>query len=1517
VGLSEELEGLRLASRRAVSIVIKASPPEFDALVDGLDDLLAEAFGVEASSQLAAVASEIAALEGAPSARWNAAQKKIAALQASLEEFGGALPDEVAAGAGRFLATAYRLGQSEVYQPIGWGDPSFAQADRDALAGLHASGLYWIGKRYGEALDQGKLLAEVQAMIEAGDGRQAGGRRLAAAFAGEISRSRSYWSGLAATVATRSRSFGALSAMEQAGASFYEFVNPLDERTSAVCRHLDGTIFPVKGGILLREKLLDLKDPEAWKAASPWPRLADVIDAGGSRRSPDELMAKGIAWPPLHFHCRSQITVRIWLPLAEEELDPLGSVDPAAPPPPGKPKKIKPAPTAPEPAGPPPWTPSLPSQLLPLGSFQGVGGKVVETSVSTRYRAWKSSIQLLGYTEAEADAAIKIEAMADAIIANDSAAVFAILAKHPPAVPFPGPFATWPPGGSAAFPGADAAMDALAKIPTFQGKDGPDEGAYDVLEAWLKDQGYKAEERDALMGLTKSITWGHPAAVSPDKDAATLALALQKFPPGAVLGHPDLPQNKLAALGSGAKLAQPIPDAAPPLASVNAPPGTAVPLPGGPVADVSGPDLTDASQIEAGPALTPATASWLPSQASAPHGSAEPSTWASWLGSEGYSELEASALAREVAALESTAAAAGTPAWPMISRYLRRSPPGSLAAVEASPPAFLSPTEFGARLQSFSGSLEASLEDGNAYQDLVTGSRWIVRRLKGGTDQARSEVAAMALYRSLGLEVPEVRLVQLPGGDLSVATRAWHAWDQGTSASDVQAAAGDHLARTMPVDAWLANWNVSGPSGTWIRHRKGPDGTISTLRVDAGGALRFRWTGAAKALGPSVAEIDTFRDGTAPVASALFASAKSDPSLMLPMMDRIGEITPDQIRKAIAPAGYSAAEAEELVGVLSARAADLRTRASLLRHQAAEDARLAAEAAARRIEEASARAARLEELRGRLSAGEIPRGVVVPVLDLQSAASHLEQRGSVTFGSDHGRVAEQVARARRYQWRSGREVIEEMNGQKVPTKPNLDHQGFMVYLTTTKTADADVLQGLARIGQVQSGVPFAPLKRIGFGRWGEDPGGASASWDPVLQIDGDLANGDLEILGTARAVSTANLRIEYSPHAAGLAAMQGKLRIFIKTPDAAAAQAELESVLGQLGLSGALEPPEDQAAELLNVNRILWSQEGPRVHRQRGVPTTIEEARRRLSALPPEVRADADRVTLTTIGEERYVAPVIPDRWRRYHKKGVRGLYHEGGHFSFSGVNGSGGLASTVERFAFEAAPALGASSRKDVETGGANGVFLRCVTNGPKDDWYEMFGPYRVIMHPRVLDRTDIYAAHQDVYGDFERHPVSGLDEVISRTVTGSVSTGHELMPRYRVPMDDFLIFTSSKPDTVQNMRDQLRAAGITKIRGYPLEEMVVEMRNQKDFSKLNPANPYHRILMDEDAPDAPMDVPFYDPAEDPFWRARAAAGLPGPMGAPLPPTAPAPPAKPKRTRKPTAKASSSSWTAWLLGRG
>lgn len=1406
-------------------LTIKASPPEFEGKITDLESILMEAWVPQSSPLVGTAAHDLAAISSSSTnaaAKWSKGKAVVDKLQKDLEANGKhpLTPDQILQY-GKALAGTYKLGLDEVATPLGFA-LDFGIADKDAINGLANSGLFWIGEHYGDALDNDAILQVVKTtMLQEGLGREEAGKRLAELLGGQIKRSDSYWTGFAATIATRARSFGALSAMASSGAYRYEYVNPMDERTSDVCRALNGKLFMVSGGIALRDQLLQADTPEDWKAISPWPKLTDLHtdgDLSAKMLSPGALQSAGIAWPPLHFHCRSTIEVRVWQPLDADGVNPLANVEPEnLKPPVKKPKPIPVVDAVPPPLALPPWTPDFPWALVPK---VGPGTPWFDDQATD---AWIALLKLQGYEPPEVAGLLQAggKALQTAIEDSDATAISTFCSQHPPAAPkllnpelFPPTF-SW--------------KTVAANVPNQDLLDAADE----VNVGWLKGLGYKGGEVDELLGAAIE-----PIATTPSE----AAWYLTEHPPGKVLGSQyAAPKHEPIVVGKQ-------PAAVPPVhvAELKAPPVTEIP----PI--VAAPEqlkvpATEAAQITPGPIDVHGGYAWKPP--TLPLETLKefaPSDAAKYAKACGYGNTPAEWGPIQKLLLQTAAQVekkGGTPEelGEALTAVLQQHPPAGVVGMATPPPAFLSPDDLGLRLVA-TGMKGADPELGEVFTDALTSERWLVRY---HTDerQARGEAVANALYRRLGLEAPHSRVVSI-GGRVGVATREPVGWST-TTLAELTEAHKREIADGMPVDAWLANWNVTGIDGTKIKTRPvnlGVGGNV--LRSDNAGVFAFRTTGAAKPFNAGeVPELETLLDPVkASNAAKAFGAAIDDPSLLLPKMDAIAKLTDDEIRQIVKLGGFAHGDEQQLATTLIGRRDVIGKRAASLRKTIADTAK--AQAEADRLAEIDRLAAqerykaRAAELAKMVSQGKIPPGMVLPGVRIPEVAAHLDTVGPVAVTGDHGSVRDHMIRINRYQLIGKRNAI--------------THEGYEVNLVVDQSKWAEVEKGI-KAGKGKLG-SFLSWPRKGMFEVGKDSAGSA-----IAMLDGEASGAGSTFLGAAWQETGADVDAAFGSSSANSSrTMHGHLRLQIKTADPVKAQAILEDTLRRYGIDSALQAPSEESGAAMRLNKALWNVQGG----SHGGRVTAAQAAAKLKAagVAPE------SVQTVAIGDRGYSTVVVKDRHKAYMRKNkVRFLYHETSENQdavrgIAGADGGrGGLIATSERNKLGTVIG-GMSSSTDMEGPGGSSNFLRLVSDTNRapgmgqSSWYGSNHRYKFLIHPRVLDRVDWYANDGDAFGALSASR-PGADAHIARLASQG-SNGHELMMRYEVPADDLLIIATGTQAQRAEILATLKASGVKTIHGYPLDDMVVVMKTPADLSNLKKTNPYHAVIMGlaEDVPDTPF---------------------------------------------------------------
>lgn len=240
--------------------------------------------------------------------------------------------DQIAAvheQAKRVWSTAKKLAATQARHSF-----SFSHVDSRAIAAVNQQQIFWVNNFYSKHLSARIQAVAEDVMIEQGLGLQEAGRELGKAlrqefglraggksrfapsvpaqFAGNPDR---YLQGVVSTAAHQARTFGRITAFDEAGVVQYMLVNPMDTRTGVICQEMHGQVFTVDVGKAHMEKLLGAKDPEDVKDISPWLSGSDLKAelAGarkGSAKASEVLAEAGVVLPPFHPLCRTEPVIQ-------------------------------------------------------------------------------------------------------------------------------------------------------------------------------------------------------------------------------------------------------------------------------------------------------------------------------------------------------------------------------------------------------------------------------------------------------------------------------------------------------------------------------------------------------------------------------------------------------------------------------------------------------------------------------------------------------------------------------------------------------------------------------------------------------------------------------------------------------------------------------------------------------------------------------------------------------------------------------------------------------------------------------------------------------------------------------------------------------------------------------------------------------------------------------------------------------------------------------------------------------
>ncbi|MDR1473612.1 MAG: MBL fold metallo-hydrolase [Lactobacillales bacterium] len=151
----------------------------------------------------------------------------------------------------------------------------------------------------------------------------------------------------------------------------------------------------------------------------------------------------------------------------------------------------------------------------------------------------------------------------------------------------------------------------------------------------------------------------------------------------------------------------------------------------------------------------------------------------------------------------------------------------------------------------------------NGWYKGIDGKNYLVKFTRGSlsnqeiANRAANELIAIKLYRQMGVNIPDARLIQDTNGRIGIAVEERQIQDV-HSYNEIWNLTG--LQEGFAVDCFLGNWDVIGSGLGQNLCRDLLDSTNSAIRIDAGGSLLYRAKGTPKGASFSnqVQEFKTF-----------------------------------------------------------------------------------------------------------------------------------------------------------------------------------------------------------------------------------------------------------------------------------------------------------------------------------------------------------------------------------------------------------------------------------------------------------------------------------------------------------------------------------------------------------------------------------------------------------------------------------------------------------------------------------
>lgn len=104
---------------------------------------------------------------------------------------------------------------------------------------------------------------------------------------------------------SRMRSRGFLQEADRREITVYKIQAILDNRTTPICRHMDGRTFRVVDAKAQLDLAMNSEDPEVWRAITPWSRRTSGGTKGLADMTNEDLYGEGLYLPPYHPLCRT------------------------------------------------------------------------------------------------------------------------------------------------------------------------------------------------------------------------------------------------------------------------------------------------------------------------------------------------------------------------------------------------------------------------------------------------------------------------------------------------------------------------------------------------------------------------------------------------------------------------------------------------------------------------------------------------------------------------------------------------------------------------------------------------------------------------------------------------------------------------------------------------------------------------------------------------------------------------------------------------------------------------------------------------------------------------------------------------------------------------------------------------------------------------------------------------------------------------------------------------------------
>lgn len=290
---------------------------------------------------------------------------------------------------------------------------------------------------------------------------------------------------------------------------------------------------------------------------------------------------------------------------------------------------------------------------------------------------------------------------------------------------------------------------------------------------------------------------------------------------------------------------------------------------------------------------------------------------------------------------------------------------------------------------------------------------------------------------------------------------------------------------------------------------------------------------------------------------------------------------------------------------------------------------------------------------------------------------------------------------------------------------------------------------------------------------------------------------------------------------------QGFFRLRVPVTGSGTADARAaKDMLQRVGLIDLTATPTAEAEDIFKKSRLLWQNAPGRMSELNGL--TGKDLADKIDAMIAEegLEKRVKNVAMQTVFDG-YQTAVETGIDKEYHKAGLR--------YVWAGVSSEDSVVAILQGPGFMATNTRcrygldmgGASPADDMESGSSGSVFTRIgvqMKKGPQPRFDNCFmgRGYRIIVDPKVMERTDWYAYDYDNYGrisDLESR--SSPIEFIKAMAT-KYRGGNEIMFRQGIPKEQFTGIICPSDTMRTRLLDKLKNEGITEINGVPIRDFV-----------------------------------------------------------------------------------------------